>query len=31
LRIEKTVHAMARSFDEKTWIEIDKFEIGASR
>lgn len=30
LRIEKTVHAMARSFDEKTWIEIDKVEIGAS-
>ncbi|KQY45838.1 Gfo/Idh/MocA family oxidoreductase [Rhizobium sp. Root483D2] len=24
LRIEQTVHAMARSFDEKTWINIDK-------
>ncbi|CAN7610524.1 Gfo/Idh/MocA family oxidoreductase [Rhizobium sp. LjRoot98] len=30
LRIEKTVHAMARSFDEKAWIEVDKVEIGAS-
>ncbi len=30
LRIEKTVHAMARSFDEKTWIEVDRFDIGAS-
>jgi predicted dehydrogenase len=30
LRIERTVHAMARSFDEKTWIEIDEVESGAS-
>ncbi len=30
LRIEKTVHAMARSFDEKAWIEVDTVEIGAS-